>query len=678
MKLQLKAWTTPIALLALCYLAYGVLIPKLGFYGEDWPVIASLRLPGAGAFWRFSGGESLLTGWIYTLFGLLFGTHKLLWHLWALFLRWAAVLSMGWNLRLLWPAQKNEVTWIAILFAIYPAFTQQPLAVANSPLWLAFCLYFLSMNCMLLSIRKPTRALPLTGLGLILAIAHLSLVKYFIALELLRPIFLWIAMKGDIIRPHLHWRAVWLRWVPYLVALTGVLAWRLTSTASAAFDPGHPILLQTLLQSPLVAAPQLIQVVFSQSVYNLLGVWYGAIQPTLLNLADARYVSSLAFGTASAVLTFVFLSLSNREPGDSSVLDGGWHRQLIPVGLLAYFLGSLPVWLTDPAVLAGHYNGRYNQAALFGLSALLTGLLEWITPRRLVKTLSISLLAGAAVGLHFRSTAGYASGWIDQQSFYWQLFWRAPSLQPSTALLSADQPLSYMGRFPASMALNMIYPQPDDSREVSYWLVELSSDIGRERLPGLQDGQQITISERGYTFLGSSLDSLAIYYQPEFGQCLWVLTPADRYNPDMPALTEEILPISNPKRIEPSTNLTQLPPPEVFGGEPFHTWCYYYEKADLARQLGDWQRVVAVADAALAAGFKPGLPHERLPFIEAYAHGGNWDESIRQTRKAFEKDPRYARQLCYLWQRIKNDLEIPPGASQQLDELRLQLQCRDQ
>jgi hypothetical protein len=155
-----------------------------------------------------------------------------------------------------------------------------------------------------------------------------------------------------------------------------------------------------------------------------------------------------------------------------------------------------------------------------------------------------------------------------------------------------------------------------------------------------------------------------------------VLSPADLYNPDMPALTEDVLPISNLSRIEATTSSNERPPKSVFGGEPFHTWCYYYEKADLARQLGNWQDVVALADDALSAGFKPGLPHERLPFIEAYAHVGNWDESIRQTHKAFEKDPRYGRQLCFVWQRIETDLEIPPGASQQLNDLRVQMACR--
>ena len=99
-------------------------------------------------------------------------------------------------------------------------------------------------------------------------------------------------------------------------------------------------------------------------------------------------------------------------------------------------------------------------------------------------------------------------------------------------------------------------------------------------------------------------------------------------------------------------------------------------KSGKVDSLVDRQKVVELVDQALALGYKPSNPHERLPFIEAYAHVGNWPEALRQTRKAFEKNARYATQLCYLWGRIDKDLELPPEFGEELADLYQQMQCQ--
>ena len=48
---------------------------------------------------------------------------------------------------------------------------------------------------------------------------------------------------------------------------------------------------------------------------------------------------------------------------------------------------------------------------------------------------------------------------------------------------------------------------------------------------------------------------------------------------------------------------TPSPPPMLFGPEPPHTWCYYFQKADLARQRGDWDEVARLGDEARELGF---------------------------------------------------------------------------
>ena len=89
-----------------------------------------------------------------------------------------------------------------------------------------------------------------------------------------------------------------------------------------------------------------------------------------------------------------------------------------------------------------------------------------------------------------------------------------------------------------------------------------------------------------------------------------------------PYLVQLMYKNSDETRIITDGNVSHTPPVEIFGPEPEHTWCYYYQKMTLARQQSDWQTVAALADEALAQDFKPLNRAEWLPVFEAYANTG--------------------------------------------------------
>ncbi len=93
-------------------------------------------------------------------------------------------------------------------------------------------------------------------------------------------------------------------------------------------------------------------------------------------------------------------------------------------------------------------------------------------------------------------------------------------------------------------------------------------------------------------------------------------------------------------------------PQDVFGGEPPHDWCYYYERADLARQFGQWDQAVELWRQAgpIAATFQYGP--EYLPFIEAFARKGQWDKAAELTMKADSRTLGMSAFLCGNWARI--------------------------
>jgi hypothetical protein len=89
----------------------------------------------------------------------------------------------------------------------------------------------------------------------------------------------------------------------------------------------------------------------------------------------------------------------------------------------------------------------------------------------------------------------------------------------------------------------------------------------------------------------------------------------------------------------------QIPPASIFGDEPTHEWCYYYQKASLARQQGDWQSVAALGDKALAEGFYPSDKIEWLPFMQANIALGQ-NEKNRRFMSIIGESPYIQKQVC--------------------------------
>ena len=76
-------------------------------------------------------------------------------------------------------------------------------------------------------------------------------------------------------------------------------------------------------------------------------------------------------------------------------------------------------------------------------------------------------------------------------------------------------------------------------------------------------------------------------------------------------------------------------PGQFYGSEPPHDWCYYFGQAELARQKGDWEQVVAFGETAFALDDHPNDPVERFVFIEGYAHVGDWKKAVELSTTSY-------------------------------------------
>jgi hypothetical protein len=137
-------------------------------------------------------------------------------------------------------------------------------------------------------------------------------------------------------------------------------------------------------------------------------------------------------------------------------------------------------------------------------------------------------------------------------------------------------------------------------------------------------------------------------------------------NATLPPLILPAVPFSNLGRISAVPAGLQAPPADIFGREPEHTWCYYYEKAELALQAGDWPGISKLGESAEAAGYAPYDPIERFVFIEGYARSGKIEDAVGWSEIIHQDRPDYDPLLCELW----DERILPASADVHLHESR--------
>lgn len=671
-KISFPAKTIPLGILAALILAFGVLIPSLGLYWDDWPVAYIAKTGPLSAYWQFYQYDRPFSAWTYVLLVPLLGVRPIVWQVFTLLLRWLSVLMMWAGLRSLWPKRLQSITWVAFLFAIYPSFMQQQVSIAYSQHWICCLLFFISIWAMIKAEQTGQWYLRLIALGA--AGLELWTMEYFVALDLIRPFLLFVLVARETTDQRQRLLLTLRKWLPYLGLLVVYVIWRIFFLQIPGGDPNTPVLLGSLLHTPLDAISRLFQAALQDVVYVVAGIWFQSLQADALSLARPILQAFLVLAVLTAVLSFLYLrNLKVEDEPEETESSWHWPRQAMLIGFVAVLLGILPAWIIGRQVIMGFNGTRFSFAAMFGASLLLVGIMEWFSPQRLAKIALLAVLIGLAVNAQLRLGNQYRDVWEKQKSFYWQLYWRAPSIRPGTALISDGEIFSFMGIYPTSMAINLLYPEAYDSRQVPLWFFSIV------RVPAtaasLSQGFALHDSIRNYTFDGQSLHSLAINYQPEDLRCLRVLSPRDADDARLPESIHTPIQLSDLGQIQAGAPANWQPPEDIFGPEPDHQWCYYYQKAELADQNQDWAEVNRLGSEAQQKGFSPLDQEEWFPFIEAEAYGGKLDAAYQRTLLVRKYDAHLDKQLCSLWDGIRANQAPSAQLSQIVNNLNDRLGC---
>jgi hypothetical protein len=258
------------------------------------------------------------------------------------------------------------------------------------------------------------------------------------------------------------------------------------------------------------------------------------------------------------------------------------------------------------------------------------------------------MLAGffviVAVLTHYGNSVRAAGETQATRNFWWQVAWRAPQIRQGTTLIASypGSPLSedYFIWGPANL---IYYPEPQNAipLQVTLPAAILADDVLLNIITNSGDDAPL---RRGN------------YQERDFGNVLVMIQTFP--NGCVRFINGEVAELSSSDEqrsllVAPFSRLEnvitegefQTPPSVVFGEEPNHGWCYYYQKADLARQRREWEKIPELLKEALSQGHYPGDGLEWMPFLQAAAVLGDV-EQVRSTSKLVATDKFLRLQVC--------------------------------
>jgi len=388
-------------------------------------------------------------------------------------------------------------------------------------------------------------------------------------------------------------------------------------------------------------------------------------------MVDRIYLLILITGI---FLFYIVAKITNKSKAQETIKEiHQWAKISILLGLLVIFFSGIPFFAVQYQLKLSFPYDRLSLPMILGSCLLIIGASFLIFNNPMTQKIFLSIVIGFSIGAQFLNANTYREDWDNLREFFWQLQWRVPDMEKETMLLTNKLPLNYYSDNSLSAPLNWIYEKPIENGQMPYILNFLSVRLGN-RIPNLEPSTSIDQYYRIVNFIGNTSNSLVLQYAPP--GCVHILDPElDLYNPSLSPELSAAIHLTNFERILNKNRANENNLPRFLGSEPAHNWCYYYEKAALLQQQKKWNEIVILGETAFSLQDYPNDPIERFPFIEAYAHKGDYYRALELSKKTIEISPQYSKMLCALWERIKEAYNIQSFPEELMEFLSTHPQC---
>ena len=632
----------PAFLLFIGILSYGLLSPWMKFFHDEYSILWFYYR--ANDVTLFFEGNRPFLAYIYEPLLSIFGANSYLWSIFGVLSRWFHALCLFWLVKEIWSENQPLAIIASLLCVVYPAFQAQFASMMFSILFLLFSFFLLSLLFTLKALKGDVNRAILTITSLLLSCVNLITTEYFFALEILRYVIIWFYLYKN--KTQNLYKVFLLKSLPYLLLYLPIIGWRFFQQPDETTYKLH-----IGSQLSTTSLPNIIGFLINLfiDIWNVsIGAWIYAFYPHHLLISQSKIVLIITLFLFSFAASLCILYFGNLKSFKHKT--GKDFSSTIMFSLFALFAAGIPFWITDLPIGEHYVFSRWTIPFMLGASILISRLILLANKPKFVILLA-SLLVAVGVGNQILAANSFRQDWDKQMSYIWQFKWRIPSFQENTTIFSNMLDFHYENSDEISMALNFQYPA---TKELNIPLFQfyLPERVGTVLLPSIKS--DIPLAGRRYCrlFQGNTSQSIIIDFQ--YPSCFKVLDPEiDVHNPNIDPLSKDALFLSNISLI--SKNGKQADPKQVkniFGKVPQPDWCYYFEKADLARQFNDWSELNKISVKVINQGLIPRDNREWFPFIEGYVHNDDWDSAVNLSRSISVQSPEYLKMLQVLWSRI--------------------------
>jgi len=668
----MKSWrftekSIPAVIALLTALAYGLLLPFTGFYWDDWPFAWIARFLGPKEFFRAFAGVRPFLEPIFFVTTSLVPPIPLYWQIFALIIRFFSGLSAWFAFKELWPHSRRQALVTSLLFLLFPGYSQYWVAFTHiNQEWIPFLFYILSFGFTTRALRHSTRFMSNTLYAILFLIVGVFPTEYFLGLEPLRCFFIWMILSETSSSFQQRMIQSLKQWSPYLLVWLANAAWLAYFYTIGTYD-SYDV---EVIKQPLTIFQIILD--FGEAIWKG-GFYIWSQILVLIAKSPATPVSILTLLLIAVIFlgsAFYLSRLDEREEAGKS-----FAGTTILAGLSGLLLGRLPSLAAGLPLTLQSSNDRFMISMMLAGSVFIVGLVEFATRNRRIKIYIFALLIALSLGQQFFNANIFRRDWERQQEFFWELAWRIPALKPNTLIITDMIPVDYETDISFTAPINWIYAPDYRRSNLPYAILYTDIRLGGTSLPALEKSINIDMGLRTVYFHGSTSQAIVIYV-PKNG-CLRVLDPArgDQVTYEKhPIQLRDAIPLSDITNILVDHDRARM---ISFLAEPSHSWCYFYEKAELAYQKKDWPQVIKPIDEAISLGYQPDDPFEWLGYVEAQAWSGNIEIAKMVSRKAFAEDEGIRKGLCEVWRRVQVEGPVRSESSRKIvSQILKEYQCR--
>ena len=641
----------PLILFFFTFLTYAPLISQIGFYWDDWPMLWFKITQGAEGFAEAFTSDRPFLGNLYQATAEILGDAPLQWQALTIFMRWAVSIAFWWMLKQLWPKQSEYVFWITLMATVYSGFKQMPIAYLWANALIMLFAYVLSYGMMLKAIRSSSRkAYVLWTIPSVLCYTFCTIsTEYYTGLDIARGAILLVFFAGTTsftILP--FWKKILQilkHWAPYLIVLAIFMFWRVFIFQ---FPSYKPVFLTQLAHNPINAIFDLIVRIIEDAYTATWGSWTEFFKfPNHTDFSTNEGILFWVFTAAGLVfcLFFVFILRWKKESisqQNNTTRKLRWTWEALLLGLFMVICPGFPYWITTLNIRLTYPYDRFLIAFLFGSAIFMTALIDLLLRTKAQKNIVFSLFVAMAIGGNILNANNFRKDWNMQKEFVDQLVTRIPSLEQPTMLLTNSNPFTYESDNSLTGLVNLALAPEHNNLNIPYAVNQYS--IRFKTMDAITEPAALYEDFRSALFSVRSDQIIVYFYSPP--GCLRILDQ-DQHSklPIFPKSYYEIMPLSRPERIQDNGESSTFLQDNIFKEPITENWCYYFEKADLARQSSDWTKIAAIGDEALKK-YSSSEPSEYIPFVEAYAYMDRWEDAVALAQRIHNEDKNLDQALC--------------------------------